>query len=283
MFLQLDNAGVSLHDPYNFNAFKLCIVGDRGDIEAHRIALGPIAVLEDESIAWVRVHGLETWPNLQGYPKWVAGVRRMTDYAKGKGWYDAERGCVRAHIEWISRHDADVSAQDLVAGFRKSMRKLASSVTIVTTTESGMPHGMTATAVMSVSFEPLSLAVAINKSASIYEPLLRNGKFCVNVLSSAHAELCKDFSGRKLGIERFADGSWVNSPGGLPMLSDAQASLVCTVDATLDYGTHCIVVGRLDDVVNADLVNPLVYLDGAFAGGFAVPSAKGMAPARPHA
>ncbi len=51
-----------------------------------------------------------------------------------------------------------------VARFRMGMRKLAGAVTIITSVRGGQRHGMTATAVCSVTCEPPTLLVRINKS-----------------------------------------------------------------------------------------------------------------------
>lgn len=143
------------------------------------------------------------------------------------------------------------------------MRGMASTVTIVTTAFNGRYHGMTATAVTSVSMSPPSLLVAVNRSASIHSPLVGRRQFCVNLLSEQHAGECQDFSGRKQGIERFSSGKW-SEWSGMPYLEDAKANLFCDLDGTIDYGTHTICLGRVIELLQHGDGTPLVYLAGDF-------------------
>ena len=49
--------------------------------------------------------------------------------------------------------------------FRSTMRKLAAGVTVITTSYQGALHGMTATAICSVSADPPTVLVAVNRTA----------------------------------------------------------------------------------------------------------------------
>jgi flavin reductase (DIM6/NTAB) family NADH-FMN oxidoreductase RutF len=145
------------------------------------------------------------------------------------------------------------------------MRRLAATVTIVTTADGAQWHGMTATAVTSVSADPPALLVCVNQTASMHEPLIGSGRFCVNLLRAAQTELCGVFSGQRDGAERFNFGDWLTDESGVPYLADAQASLICTVELKIPYATHTVVIGRVDKVRIFDEVQPLIYQDGRFA------------------
>lgn len=151
--------------------------------------------------------------------------------------------------------------------FRAAMRRLAATVTIVTTVEDGVPHGMPATAVSSLSAEPPSLLVCVNRSASMHGPTERTRHFCINMLDAGHADLCSDF-GAQARAERFTVGDWSEGRHGLPYLPTATAALFCAVDHAVDYGTHTIFIGRIEDIVLADDAEPLIFLGGAM-GRFA--------------
>lgn len=66
--------------------------------------------------------------------------------------------------------------------FRLGMRTLAAAVTLITSTGSGHRHGMTATAVCSVSAEPPTLLVCLNKATATHGAVAKSGAFCVNLL-----------------------------------------------------------------------------------------------------
>jgi flavin reductase len=165
-------------------------------------------------------------------------------------------------------------AQEVNAAFRSAMRRLAATVTIITTHEGGRWHGMTATAVTSVSADPPALLVCVNQSASLHDPLLASGRFGVNLLRACHTELCGIFSGQRDGQERFDFGDWRTDEGGLPYLGDAQASLVCTVELKMPYATHTVFIGRVDAVRIFDEVTPLIYQDGHFVNSVPLVPAK---------
>ena len=145
--------------------------------------------------------------------------------------------------------------------FRSTMRRIASTVTVLSTSLQGKRFGMTATSVTSVSFAPPSLLTIINQSASIYDPLLASGRFCVNILFRGQGEYCEAFSGRRKGEERFQIGDWVEE-SGIPSLREAQANVFCEIDRVLPYGTHAVVIAKVTRARSKLEISPLLYLDG---------------------
>lgn len=150
-------------------------------------------------------------------------------------------------------------------GFRNAMRRLATTIALVTTGRDQEWAGMAATAVVSVCAEPPTLLVAVNRNASLYPLLHAENRFCVNLLSERHRDLVGIFSGQKRGFERFSTGNWVAGPDGLPVLKDALASLSCRTETTVDVGTHTLFIGQVEQVINHDEIDPLVWVDGGFA------------------
>lgn len=149
--------------------------------------------------------------------------------------------------------------------FKLGMRRLASTVTILSTASGDEWHGMVATSVCSVCTSPPSLLACINKAASLYEPVSTVRRFCVNLLRTHHKELVGPFSGKLKGRERFTHDGWKIDAQGLPYLEDAQALFFCTVDRTMDYGEHGIFVAKVDEVRVVEEIAPLLYQDGQFA------------------
>lgn len=150
-------------------------------------------------------------------------------------------------------------------GFRQAMRRLATTVALVTTGQGDSWAGIAATAVVSVCADPPTLLVAVNRTASIHPILHAEKRFCVNLLSERHRDLVGIFSGKKKGRKRFEGGNWVAGADGLPVLADALASLNCVTETTLDVGTHTLFIGRVESVINHDDIDPLVWVDGGFA------------------
>jgi flavin reductase len=143
--------------------------------------------------------------------------------------------------------------------FRDAMRRFATTVSIISCACGGCRYGMSATAVTSLSVDPPSLLVCVNKSTATHRALSRGGRFCVNILRSFHSRLSQAFSGKLKGEDRFRVGAWRKTDEGLPFLGDAQANLFCEVDRITDYGTHTIFIGRVySPIVHAD-VDSLLY------------------------
>lgn len=148
---------------------------------------------------------------------------------------------------------------------RAGMRRLAASVCVITAVDSsGQRHAMTATAVTSVSDDPASLLVCVNRQANLHDILAQGDRFAVNVLSAGQAEISALCASAESGESRFALGNWGDA-NGLPYLRDVQAVFLCHTARQLSHGTHTIVIGDVDKVlVDEGAVNPLIYADGQY-------------------
>lgn len=153
----------------------------------------------------------------------------------------------------------------IVHEFKLAMRRQASTVAIVTTGIGDHWSGMAATAVTSVAVDPPTILVAVNRTASILPVLHAEQRFCVNLLAERHQDLVAVFSGGRKGMDRFGIGDWSGTPEGLPVLSDALASLVCITKTTLDVETHTLFIGNVQSIVNHPQIEPLLWVDGKFA------------------
>lgn len=147
---------------------------------------------------------------------------------------------------------------EIIDSFREAMRHVAATVYAVTTRHEGHDWGILATAVSSLSFDPPSLLVCVNRDASVHEPLEKAERFCVNVLGLGNRDVADHFM--QSGSDRFAVGDWEDHHG-LPILSNAQSSLVCTVADRHQFGTHSIFVGELIAANHRQDATPLTYFD----------------------
>ena len=154
------------------------------------------------------------------------------------------------------------------AGFRAAMRELAGGVTIITADGPAGPRGLTATAVCSVSAEPPTLLVCVNRASEGHAAIRAAGAFCVNVTAAEHRPLAEHFAGRGgvRGAERFRLGRWGVLATGAPVLDDALSAFDCRVVQTIDHGTHTVFLGA---VLAARTAGPqraaLLYRAGAFS------------------
>jgi flavin reductase (DIM6/NTAB) family NADH-FMN oxidoreductase RutF len=157
-----------------------------------------------------------------------------------------------------------------VGDFKRGMRHLIASVTLITTYHRGLRGGLTATAVCSVSADPPQLLACVNRSASAHDSIGEAGVFCVNVLAPEHQEIARRFAGMD-GIEgddRFIDmGEWTRLVTGAPVLMGCPVNFDCEVVQTMPAGTHTVYLGRIVGVRHDEQAGPLCYVDARFVPG----------------
>ena len=153
----------------------------------------------------------------------------------------------------------------LSEGFRQAMRRVASTVNVITICVDGQPMGITATAMSSLAMDPPSLLVCINRAASLHGSIRDVSHFAVNVLHRDQEDLAHMFADRSRAALRFTSG-WHLDCDRPPRLADAQASLLCRRTDHHQFGTHSIFIGVVEEVVVRDDIDPLLYLDGQYGG-----------------
>lgn len=143
--------------------------------------------------------------------------------------------------------------------FRDAMAGLAAAVNVIT---SDGPHGragFTATAVCSVTDQPPTLLVCINRSASVYALFTGNGTLCVNTLGHDQQALSNAFGGKTSQTERFAHGQWTTGMTGAPVLNGASLAFECRVSRHVSVGTHDILFCEVERIHQQDDASALVY------------------------
>ena len=174
----------------------------------------------------------------------------------------------------ISRTEETAGPAADGAHYRDAMSRMGSSVTIVTSAGPAGPAGFTATAVASVSDDPPTILVCVNRASRSHGPLTMNGVFCINVLADGMADLAEIFAGRGLPDgadtveERFAHGEWARLATGSAVLVGAVAAFDCHLDREIDSPTHAVLFGRVAALVMAEPpqvgAEPLTYSFGGF-------------------
>ena len=151
----------------------------------------------------------------------------------------------------------------LAQEFRQAMRRVASTVNVITICVGGEPMGITATAMSSLALDPPSLLVCIHRAASMHGSMGDVAHFGVNVLHRDQEHLARMFADREARHLRFASG-WTLDGAGPPRLVDAEAFILCRRTDHHQFGTHSIFIGVVEAVSYRPEVEPLVYLNGSF-------------------
>jgi flavin reductase len=155
---------------------------------------------------------------------------------------------------------------DLKRHFQDAFGRVAATVGIIgVCDEHGDVHGMTATAISSLSNDPPSLIVLLNRENQTFRTICERKRFSVSFLSAGSEELAHKHS--RPGQSKLIDAAHLDRPPGWPMpvLRNATATLVCDLADCLSQFTHRILVGRITHVrTSAGPANPLLYLQRRF-------------------
>ncbi|GLS16665.1 NADH-dependent FMN reductase RutF [Hydrogenophaga electricum] len=145
--------------------------------------------------------------------------------------------------------------------YRDAMARLGAAVSVVTTDGPGGQAGFTASAVCSVTDDPPTLLVCLNRSASVYPVFEANGVLCVNVLAAGQQTLSNLFGGKTPMPERFAGARWSLLVTGAPVLEGATVSFDCRVSRRTEVGSHDVLFCEAVAIRGSDKAQGLVYFD----------------------
>jgi flavin reductase (DIM6/NTAB) family NADH-FMN oxidoreductase RutF len=151
--------------------------------------------------------------------------------------------------------------------FRQAFRRWATTVVIVTYRDDDQrPVGMTATSMSSLSAEPPSLLVCVNRATRALPIITRRGAFGVDMLSLGQRPIADHCS--VAGRDKLLRDAWLASDGasdGSPRLADSLAHLDCVLDRSFEAFSHTILVGRIDAAwINPVDAPPLLYHGGVY-------------------
>ena len=152
--------------------------------------------------------------------------------------------------------------------FLVGMSHAACTVNVVTTDGVAGRHGVTVSAMVSVSADTPqpTLLVCIHHLSPVAEAVLKNGVFCVNVLRDDQAHISDRFAGRSSvrGAAKFDCARWATQVTGAPRVVDALVAFDCRVTASERVGSHFVVFGSVQDIVVAGGGAPLIYANRAY-------------------
>jgi flavin reductase (DIM6/NTAB) family NADH-FMN oxidoreductase RutF len=158
--------------------------------------------------------------------------------------------------------DSAISPDD----FRGAMRHLTGGVSVITVGRGREATGMTVTSVSSLSVDPPTLIVSVNRESSSWPVLKRHGFFGVNILAADQIEVAERFTGKGglKGAERFAGARWNTRVSGVPLLAGALAAIDCEVEHIVERHSHAIVIGRVLGIQSSGHTAALAYWQGRY-------------------
>ena len=175
--------------------------------------------------------------------------------------------------------------------FRQAVAHFATGVTVITTISEGRPAGMTASAVASLSIDPILLLVCIDNRLPTHTAIENSRRFVVNVLGHGQEELALRFA--RPAEDKFA-GIKLREGAELPVLDDAIAYFVCDLAERFPGGDHSIFTGLVRECGAVPGKRPLLYFQSRFGAlhdphteqmrdalGWDMPSLSGIGVFRP--
>jgi len=159
----------------------------------------------------------------------------------------------------VERSELDINPHDL----RLAMRRWATGVTIVTSRVNEIQHGMTVSSFTSVSLEPPTVLISLEKTTRTHELVQDSGFFGVTILGHGQAEISDRFAGRQTeDQDRFLGLDTFTLETGVPLLADGLASFDCRVVSAYEVGSHTIFIGDvLASQIKMDESQPLIYFN----------------------
>ncbi len=142
--------------------------------------------------------------------------------------------------------------------YRDGMAHVAGHVHVITTAGP--------IAVASVSDEPPTLLVCLNRKSVNGALIASNGVFAVNALPAGAEGLAETFAGRRghAGAERFSEGTWAPLATGAPTLETALVTFDCRLVEMRAMATHHILIGQVEAVRIGPAGPALAYFDRAY-------------------
>ncbi len=157
----------------------------------------------------------------------------------------------------VHRALVHVSAEE----FREALSRVASSVSIVSTDGAHGIAGFTCSAVCSVTDEPPTIMVCVNRKSAANAVIKANGVLCVSSLGSEQVELSQMFAGvgRVPMHDRFDGPHWGVLTTGSPYCTQSRVALDCRVADVREVGTHSVFFAEVLSTVHASEDQPLIY------------------------
>ena len=178
-------------------------------------------------------------------------------------------------MEMVNRVDIPVDSRLVDREvFRNVIGHFASGVTVITTRYEEVNYGLTASAVSSLSLDPPMVLVCINKRTGTPQVISTTKVFSVNILRENQQALARQFATPH--PDKFRDVPIIYGELGVPLLSNALATIECRVVGEVTGGTHAVFLAEVQ-AAHAEEGMPLAYYRGRM-GTFVFPSDEGKAP-----
>ncbi|MBS1887882.1 MAG: flavin reductase family protein [Actinobacteria bacterium] len=153
--------------------------------------------------------------------------------------------------------------------FKAIMANAPGPATVVTAFDAaGEPHGLTVSAVCSVSLDPPLALACLDLGSNTLAALRESGGFTINYLADGRHQVALGFA-TKSGA-KFEGHSWVapeGKVGGPILIEHVAAHAACETERLIDAGDHVIAVGRVVEGGAHEVLHAMAYARRQFFTG----------------
>jgi len=161
-----------------------------------------------------------------------------------------------------------MAEKDARRRFIDGMSNAAASVSVVTTDGPAGRVGVTVSAMSSVSADSPkpSLLICVHEASRASTAIIRNRRFCVNLLRDDQSYISDVFAGRLATRDgdKFSAAEWINGVNGTPRVADGLVAFHCELDQHMQVGTHHVFFGAVEETVVASAGLALIYANRAY-------------------
>lgn len=139
---------------------------------------------------------------------------------------------------------------------------LPTGVTVIAAPTPSGPAGATASAVCSLSLEPMMMLACLDRGSRTLLAVQGADRFAINVLGRDQRDAAEVFATKVEQQQKWASVSWRDHLG-VPLIEGCPAYVICALRDVIAAGDHVIITG---DVLEVEAVagEPLVYHGGLF-------------------
>jgi len=146
-------------------------------------------------------------------------------------------------------------------------RQFVTGVTVVTAMDGEKPRGLAVNAFSSVSLDPPTVMVAVQRTSSTHDCLYRATHLAINIVSVDQVDVVNTFAVKS--DDKFAGLDWAPGPFGSPLIGHSAAQMEVEIRERLQASTHTVFVCRVVHATVSDRP-AMVYSAGKFFDGGAL-------------
>jgi flavin reductase (DIM6/NTAB) family NADH-FMN oxidoreductase RutF len=143
-------------------------------------------------------------------------------------------------------------------------RQFVTGVTVITTMDGDTPKGLAVNAFASISLDPPTVMVCVQRTSNTHDCLFRADHLAINILSTAQMDVVAKFASKS--DDKFAGLNWRPGPSGSPLIDLSSAQMEVEIRERLQASTHTVFICRVLHAAVSEQT-PMIYSAGKFFDG----------------